>query len=270
MIESLTHRSVLRFSGKDRTTFLQGLVTNDLLSLTAGQAVWSALLTPQGRWLSEFFLMEQDGSLFMDCAAAHAEMLTKRLSRFRLRADVQIEPAALHVIAGDHATPAPETAFCHAPDPRCDGAGWRALVGALPDPIQDASHYLIRRLPLGLPDVMDFEPEQTLALEGDMDLLHGISWKKGCYMGQELTARTHYRGLVRRRLLPVSLQGAPFPAEGGTILMGGREIGDLRSRSGHRGLTMLRREAWQASDLTCNGQPVTIDWPQWFPSEMRS
>ncbi len=270
MQEYLSHRAVLSFTGADRASFLQGLITNDVQNLKDTTAVWSALLTPQGRWLSEFFLYDMPDRILMDCPADHAEMLAKRLSRFRLRADVQIENTPLEVITGAESRSLPQNVLASAPDPRCDGAGWRAIVTGADQGGETPAEFLERRLTLGLPDVMDFESEQTLALEADMDLLHGVSWKKGCYMGQELTARTHYRGLVKRRLLPVALSDGTFPEEGGIIVSGEREVGDIRSRSGNRALAMLRRDAWSASDLTCNGQPLSVVWPTWFPEEMRS
>lgn len=269
MNHSLSHRAVLSFTGADRTSFLQGLITNDAHALTPATSVWSALLTPQGRWLSEFFLYDASDRILMDCAADHADMLVKRLSRFRLRADVQIEKTDLRVITGAVGSPAPSAPVATAPDPRCDGAGWRAIVPASEEGGEMPEEFLERRLTLGLPDVMDFESEQTLALEADMDLLNGVSWKKGCYMGQELTARTHYRGLVKRRLLPVVLSDGTFPDEGGVIIAGEREVGDIRSRSGNRALAMLRRDAWSSPELTCNGQPLSVVWPAWFPPEMR-
>jgi len=267
---SLSHRAVLSFTGSDRISFLQGLVTNDVQDLTPATAVWSALLTPQGRWLSEFFLYEAPDRILMDCATDHADMLVKRLSRFRLRADVQIEKTDLRVVTGADNHSVPPSALSSAPDPRCEGAGWRAIVSGTGQSGETPGAFLERRLLLGLPDVMDFESEQTLALEADMDLLHGVSWKKGCYMGQELTARTHYRGLVKRRLLPVVLSDGTFADENGVIVSGEREVGDIRSRSGNRALAMLRREAWSSPDLTCNGQPLSVAWPVWFPEEMRS
>lgn len=270
MHKSLSHRAVLSFTGTDRASFLQGLITNDVQTLKDTTAVWSALLTPQGRWLSEFFLYNTPDRILMDCPADHAEMLAKRLSRFRLRADVQIESTPLQIITGAENRQLPQNALTSAPDPRCDGAGWRAIMTEPDQSGETPAEFLERRLTLGLPDVMDFESEQTLALEANMDLLHGVSWKKGCYMGQELTARTHYRGLVKRRLLPVTISGDAFPEEGGIIISAEREVGEIRSRSGNRAVAMLRRDAWSASDLTYNGQPLSIIWPIWFPEEMRA
>ena len=269
MIELLLHRSVLTFSGADRASFLQGLITNDVQSLSPGNAVWSALLTPQGRWLSEFFLFSDGDRILMDCPSEHSEMLVKKLSRFRLRADVKIELTALHVIVGATETIPPE-ALCSATDPRCESAGWRAIVSQPPVETTQGHDWLDRRLSLGLPDTDDFESEKTLALEANLDLLHGVSWKKGCYMGQELTARTHYRGLLRRRILPVTVKDGTFPETGGILTMGDKEVGELRSRHGSHALALLRREAWLSPDLAFEGKPVSVVWPDWFPLEMRS
>ncbi|MBS1087957.1 CAF17-like 4Fe-4S cluster assembly/insertion protein YgfZ [Gluconobacter wancherniae] len=266
----LPRRAVLAFTGADRVSFLQGLVTNDLQTLTQDQAVWSALLTPQGRWLSEFFLFAQGDHILMDCAAEHADFLAKKLSRFRLRSDVQINRTDLHVVVGSGTEDLPADAVIAAADPRCEGAGWRAIVSALPEHSASERDYLERRLALGLPDNEDFVSEQTLALEANMDLLNGVSWKKGCYMGQELTARTHYRGLLKKRMLPVTLMGASFPESGGIVMMEDREVGEIRSRSGHHAIAVLRREAWSSNTLTCNGHRLSINWPLWFPVEMRS
>ncbi|MBS1049039.1 folate-binding protein YgfZ [Gluconobacter japonicus] len=269
MLDLLSYRSVLAFTGADRLSFLQGLITNDVQLLTSDTALWSALLTPQGRWLSEFFLFSTPESILMDCPSDHADMLVKKLSRFRLRADVGIEATDFKVIV-DQDSPAPADAICAANDPRCDGAGWRAVVQQTPTEAGHGDVWLKRRLEKGLPEAVDFESEKTLALEANMDLLHGVSWKKGCYMGQELTARTHYRGLLRRRLLPVQIQDGAFPEAGGTLVMGDKEVGELRSRQGSRALAMLRREAWSSPELAFEGKQVSVVWPDWFPLEMRS
>jgi len=269
MLDLLPYRSVLAFTGADRVSFLQGLITNDVQLLTPDTALWSALLTPQGRWLSEFFLFSTPDRILMDCPADHADMLTKKLSRFRLRADVKIAVTDFQVIAG-HDSSAPADTVCVANDPRCDDAGWRAVVQQAPVAAGHGEDWLTRRLEKGLPEAADFESEKTLALEANMDLLHGVSWKKGCYMGQELTARTHYRGLLRRRLLPVQIQDGAFPNNGGTLLIDDKEVGELRSRQGSRALAMLRREAWSSPELAFEGKPVSVVWPDWFPLEMRS
>lgn len=340
MTRFLSDRSVLAFSGRDRLSFLQGLVTNDVTTIAPGRAIWSALLTPQGRWLSEFFLFAEPsgpqgndppdttacGRVLMDCPRPHAEMLIQRLSRFRLRADVQITHTTGRVMTGPGAPPAlpPEgpatslstnltspgltspgfispgfaspdsgssstissgsvpSSLIVAPDPRCDQAGWRglALTGTEHTPDRSSENpdgeddhaYRSRRIALGLPDWTDLELEKTLALEANMDLLNGVSFTKGCYMGQELTARTHYRAPVRRRLLPLVTSAPthqPSFTTGEAILLDGKDIGHLRSCEGNHALAFVRREAWHSDALTVKGIPVRVLWPAWFPPEKR-
>ncbi|QDH17688.1 CAF17-like 4Fe-4S cluster assembly/insertion protein YgfZ [Swingsia samuiensis] len=271
MIELLPDRSVLAITGTDRTSFLQGLVTNDLTSLTENRCIWSALLTAQGRWLSEFFLYSTSSEILMDCPSSHAEMLIKHLSRFRLRAYVQIKLTDFLVIVG-HDAPPPKDIILTASDPRLPNAGWRAILPQDQSPSipSNTTQWIKHRLNLGLPDYVDFISEKTLPLEANMDLLHGVSWSKGCYMGQELTARTHYRGLLKRRLLPVTLTEGHFPEAGGTLMIADKEVGDIRTRSGNQALALLRKEAWDAPNLTYNETPVSVLWPEWFPLEMRS
>lgn len=277
MTDLLADRAVLVLSGSDRASFLQGLTTNDVTALTPDNALWSAVLTPQGRVVSAFFLFAAalDGRdvILIDAPRAQADELARRLSRFRLRADVAIEPTDLRVLAGTDDPPRqlPDRgALRIAPDPRADGAGWRAIVRQTPADAGDGGAWNARRIALGLPEAEDFEEDRTLALEADMDLLHGVSWSKGCYMGQEITARTHYRGLLRRRLLPVRIGEGAFPETGGALFAGEREVGTLRSRAGDRALAFLRREAWNDPRLNFEGVPVSVVWPDWFPAELRN
>ncbi|GBR49166.1 CAF17-like 4Fe-4S cluster assembly/insertion protein YgfZ [Neokomagataea thailandica] len=268
----LSDRAVLAFEGQDRITFLQGLVSNDVTLVSQGHALWSAVLTPQGRWLSEFFLYEdttqETPRLLMDCPAEHAETLTKRLSRFRLRADVRIVTTDFRVITGPDGTSPPPHSIS-SPDPRTEQAGWRALITPDSDIMGETPQaYLIRRLSLGLPDWTDFEAEKTLALEANMDVLHGVSFSKGCYMGQELTARTHYRAVLKRRILPITGPSTAFSTPG-PIQLNGKDVGELRSHHATTALALLRREAWSSNALTLNGETVQVVWPNWFPAELR-
>ncbi len=148
-----------------------------------------------------------------------------------------------------------------APDPRLAAAGWRVLAAGLPATGTDAD-WDRHRLALGLPDgSRDMEAEKTVLLEAGFDELHGISWTKGCYMGQELTARTRYRGLVKRRLLPVSADG-PLPAPGTPVMSQEREVGLMRSGDGGAGLAVLRLDALQEV-LTAGGQVIRPRVPDW-------
>ncbi len=254
----LPARAVLAVTGADRVAFLNGLVSNDVADAAPGHAVWAALLTAQGKWLADFFIFADGERLLLDCEAAQAAMLVARLARYKLRADVAIAPTALRVHAAwDGATPS----GLAAPDPRLAEAGWRVLGEGLPA-TADFADWDRLRLALGLPDgSRDMEAEKSVLLEAGFDELHGISWTKGCYMGQELTARTRYRGLVKRRLLPVHADGA-LPAPGTPVTSEGREVGQMRSSRGGAGLAVLRLDALGGA-LMADGQPIRHSVPGW-------
>jgi folate-binding protein YgfZ len=263
-IAQLASRAVLSVSGEDRVSYLQGLVSNDVALAEPGRAVWAALLTPQGKWLADFFIFAEADRLLLDVEAAQAEDLARRLMRFRLRAKVAVESEPLEVFAawGDSLPLSPaEQGEVRAPDPRLPEAGWRVLGRGLATNAT-AADYDTHRLRLGLPDgSRDMEAEKSVLLEAGFDELSGVSWTKGCYMGQELTARTKYRGLIKRRLVPVSSEGA-LPSPGTPILRDGAEVGTLRSSTGSIGLALLRVDALGA-ELDCSGV-VTANPPAWM------
>lgn len=260
MIAPLPDRAVLEVTGADRVTFLQGLVSNDVAEAAPGRLVWAALLTPQGKWLADFFVHAEADRLLLDVEAGQAGMLATKLTRFRLRANVAVQPIPLLVFAGWNG-PAPDGA---APDPRVPQAGWRCLSPAPLPTTASEDAYDLHRLRLGLPDgSRDMEAEKTTLLEAGFDELHGISWTKGCYMGQELTARTKYRGLLKRRLVPVRIEGA-LPPGGTPVLAGGVEVGSMRSGRADRGLALLRNEAIGAAPLSCGDAALTPEPPAWM------
>jgi folate-binding protein YgfZ len=261
----LPDRAVLAVTGADRVSFLNGLVSNDVTLAAPGRAVWAALLTPQGKWLADFFILSEGEALLLDCAADQAGMIAQRLTRFRLRAQATIEPARLEVYAGWDMQSPPPGAIA-AQDPRLAEAGWRVLAQAALSANATHDEWDAHRLGLGLPDgARDLEAEKTVLLEAGFDELNGISWTKGCYMGQELTARTRYRGLLKRRLLPVE-PGAPLgpglPAHGTPITAGGRDAGEMRSSRGTRGLAMLRLDCL-AAPLLAGGMALAPRIPDW-------
>ena len=262
-IAHLPGRFVLQVTGADRVGFLQGLVSNDVTEAAPGRAVWAALLTPQGKWLADFFILADGERLLLDCEAGQAAMLVAKLTRFRLRSDVQVQAAPLQVHAawGDD----PGTAL-QAPDPRLPEAGWRLLAdGVLPGDLGFAA-WDRHRLGLGLPDgSQDLEAEKTTLMEAGFDELHGLSWTKGCYMGQELTARTKYRGLLKRRLVPVRVEG-PLPSPGSVVLRDGVEVGMMRSGRDGIGLALLRLDAVDAA-LTCGDAVLRAVVPGWMALE---
>jgi folate-binding protein YgfZ len=266
----LEDRGIVTVTGEDRRTFLQGLISNDVARVDAAHSVYAAFLTAQGKYLHDFFVAEIGDGLALDCERRRSADLVRRLRIYKLRAKVAVEDRsadwAVAALIGEDAAKgaglAPEpgatapflggVAFV---DPRLADAGVRVIL-----PAADAARRLAEagfaeggrdaydrhRLGLGLADgSRDMELERTILLECGFDELHGVDWEKGCFLGQELTARTKYRGLIRKRLIPVLVEG-PLPAPGTPILKDDREVGEMRSGSGDLGLAMLRLEALEA------------------------
>lgn len=262
-IARLPARAVVEVSGEDRVTFLQGLVSNDVSLAAPGRAVFAALLTPQGKWLADFFILAEGERLLLETEAAGAAAVAQRLSRFRLRSKVALriaEEFAVYVAWGG-AAPPPGTIA--APDPRLPAAGFRVLATAPVATDATPEDWDRHRLALGLPEAADLEPEGTILLEAGFDELSGISWTKGCYMGQELTARTRYRGLLKRRILPVQVEGA-LPAPGTPVTdAAGAAQGELRSGRDGRAMALLRLAALDGRPLAAGEARIAPDVPGW-------
>lgn len=284
----LPHRALIAVHGEDRIAFLQGLVSNDMTKVENGAAVWAAFLTPQGKFLHEFFAVPHEDAVLLECERTRRDDLVTRLSRYRLRAKVTVaaDPREVAVAWGEDAASALGTAGEPGrvkaagagvlyTDPRVAGAGVRAaleagriaelaklpgMTAATPDA------YDIHRMALGLPDgSRDMEIEKALLLENGFAELQGVDFKKGCYIGQELTARTHYRALIKKRLMPVTLAG---PAEAGAALtVGDADAGELKSVQGNRGLALVRLDAWRKAPdgvLEASGTKVIPTVPSWM------
>ena len=266
----LPDRAVVSVEGPDRVAFLQGLVSNDVSRVSPGRAVWAALLTAQGRWVADFFILhdpgagpDEGGRLLLDCERAQAPMLVQRLSRYRLRSRVELTQTALQVHAAWDGEPQPEPGMLAAPDPRLPEAGWRVLAATPRQEEAEANDWDRHRLLLGLPEgSRDCESEKTLLLEAGFDELGGISWTKGCYMGQELTARTRYRGLLKRRLVPVASDAA-LPPPGTVLRHAGVEVGAMRSSRDAYGIALLRLEHLHAA-IEADGQALHARIPPWM------
>ena len=271
----LTHRSVIAVGGPDRAEFLQGLISNDTTKVGPGRAIWAALLTPQGRFLNDMFVVEDgSGTFLLETERERASALAKKLKMYTLRSKVTVEDrseaievAAVFGSGADRVVPvAGATAFV---DPRLPELGVRVLapagqtarlLGLAEAPVAD---YEALRLRLGVPDgSRDLPVEKALLLESGFDELHGVDWQKGCYMGQELTARTKYRGLIKRRLFPVKIEGA-LPAPGTAVQRDGKDVGEIRSGSGDRALAMLRLDAADGP-LTVDGVKINAERPGWM------
>lgn len=265
MIVQLPDRGVVEISGEDRVSFLQGLVSNDVAQAHENQAIWAALLTPQGKWQADFFIIATPDALLLDCERAQAAWLVKSLGRYKLRAKVALrdlsDERAVYVAWGQK----PETAGALvAADPRHPHAGWRIIATAPLSQNATESDWQQHRIALGLPDGgRDMEAEKSVLLEAGFDELHGVSWSKGCYLGQELTARTKYRGLLKRRLVPVRVMGA-LPAPGTPITRDGNEVGTLRFGIGGMAMALLRLEAIEAVSLDCGGAVLMPQKPDWM------
>jgi folate-binding protein YgfZ len=242
-ITPLPHRGVLELSGPDRVSFLNGLVSNDVTKAGPGRAVWAALLTPQGKYLIDFFILSDGERLLLDVPREAIPALMQKLRRYKLRAAVEMKDLSdeLKVYATWNGVP-PQIPLTAA-DPRLHEAGYRCLSGDKVTATATPEDYAAHRIALGLPDgPPDLEPDKTLLLEAGFDELGGVDWEKGCYMGQELTARTKYRGLIKRRLLPVALEH-PGVTAGTPIFADGLEVGTIRSAAGRIALATLRLDA---------------------------
>lgn len=261
----LEDRGVLEITGADARPFLQGLISNDVEKVGVDAAIYAAFLTPQGKYLHDFFIVELGGALLLDCEKERLADLKRRLGMYRLRSKVTLADrtddfavAALigEGVAGRVGLP-DERAGAAVPfaggvayvDPRLPAIGVRLIVpgdgvdaalGGIGLPALGKPDYERCRIRLGLPDgSRDMETEKAILLENGFDELHGVDWEKGCYLGQELTARTKYRGLIKKRLLPVTVEG-PLPASGTPVVFDGKEIGEIRSGSGDVAVALIR------------------------------
>jgi len=299
----LPHRGLVAVSGPGAQEFLQGLISNDVRLAGPDRALWAALLTPQGKFLHDLFVLHDGERIFLECERDRRQDLLKRLRLYKLRAKVELEDLAeawtVAVAFGTPGTIAPglpagaaageAVAFAGGRafvDPRLPDLGWRIWLPAegaeqaLAESglsLTDPEAYERHRLALGVPDgSRELEVDRALLLESGFDELHGIDWKKGCWMGQELTARTKYRGLVKKRLLPVAFEGAPPPA-GAPVLRDGRDIGTFRGgvagSEGGIGLALLRLEALApGAPLEAEGVVLHPRVPDWvsLPPDVES
>jgi tRNA-modifying protein YgfZ len=287
----LDDRGILAVSGPDRRPFLQGLVSNDVDKVCPTASRYAALLTAQGKYLHDFMMVEAGESIWLDAEAARLGDLKRRLSMYRLRARVSLDERSDLAVAAIFG--AGEAAILGLPsepgaarplgsgvafvDPRLASLGARALL-----PRENARAVLTDagiaetgfdiydrlRLSLGIPDgSRDLVLEKSILLESGFDELNGVDWQKGCYIGQELTARTKYRGLVKKRLTPVRIEG-PAPPPGAAVTADGREIGEMRSSRDGLGLALLRIEPVREGKMLAAGESILVPVrPAWMRLE---
>ncbi len=244
----MPNRRILRFGGADTDSFLQGLVTNDIAGLEAG-IVYAALLTPQGKYLADFFLVRDGDSVLLDVAEELADGLAKRLGMYKLRADVTIEDSGLNLQRGTG--PARQGAL---PDPRHPDMGWRAYST---DPEgDDGTDWDAIRVRHCIPETaIELTPDSYI-LESGFEALNGVDFKKGCYVGQEVTARMKHKTELRKGLRSVRVDGtAPVGAE---ILADGKPAGTLFTQSNGKAIAFLRLDRAKGN-LQAQGATVTLD-----------
>ena len=249
-VSHLSDRAVLRIAGPDAREFLQGLLTNDV---TGPLPMWAGLLSAQGKYLFDMILHDGGDALLADVLASRAGDLAKRLTMYKLRRAVTIEMTDLQVFASWGSERA------GAADPRLATLGQRWVAGSA-ETNATLADYDAHRLRLGVSDSPDFDIDKTMWLETNAVELNGVSFTKGCYVGQENTARMHHRDKLRKRLLPVQLAGDPGDVR--SVMSDGRESGELRSFHGQRGIAALRLELLDG--LSLGGVPVIVDWPTWL------
>ena len=278
-IAHLKDRGVLRISGDDHETFLQGLITNDMDRLRDGAAIYAGLLTPQGKILFTLFVVREGNGVLIETLGANTADLAKRLMFYRLRANVDIEDvseahAVLALWGGDVVIPDEVISF---PDPRLPELGLRLIApaSAMATLLEstgavhvDTDIYHAHRIALGIPEAgKDFALGDTFPHEACFDQLAGVDFEKGCFVGQEVVSRMQHRANVRKRVVPVRAD-APLPQSGADVIAGSAKIGILGSAIGESGLALVRLDrAGEALAkgiaLTIGDVPVTLSKPSW-------
>jgi tRNA-modifying protein YgfZ len=271
----LPGRSLLEVAGEERAGFLQGLVTNDVAGLGAGEACFAGLLSPQGKILFDFFVIGTGEAILLDCPAAVAADLLKRLTFYKLRAKVTLADvsdkwrvaAAWGEGAGDALKASASVAF---QDPRLAALGFRGLIeaGEAARFGAESAGYDAMRIAAAVPEGgRDYAYGDTFPHEACFDMLRGVSFTKGCFVGQEVVSRMEHRGTARTRVLAVSAD-APLPEGGADILAEGFAVGRLGSVAGTRGIALARLDRVgealaKGAAFSAGGVAVTLSVPAW-------
>jgi len=264
-IARLEDRALVAVTGSGWRDFLQGLISQDVQTLAVGELRFAALLNPPGKLLFDLFVLGQDDGCLLDVAAERREALVQRLTLYRLRAKVQIA-AIPGAVRAAWPAPAPVPEGWHI-DPRLPALGLRgygeAAAASGGQPVE-ALAYQRHRLALGVPDPgLDCPMETTYPIEANFDLLAGIDFKKGCFVGQETTSRMKRRAAVRTRMLPLTFEG-PAPAFGAEVLAGELRAGEVRWGVDGQAMALLRLDRIEEGGLTVEGRAVRATAPGYF------
>jgi len=282
-IAVLADRGVVRVVGADAERLLQGVITNDMDLLSAQPAIHAALLAPQGKILFDFFVAKAADGYLLEVAADKAADLAKRLAMYRLRAKVDLEDrrADYRVFAlwGGAADTCEDAAAVSFRDPRLSALGVRVLTAAPFAPAAAARHveasaedYHAHRVALGVPEGgKDYAFGDAFPHEADLDQLHGVSFAKGCFVGQEVVSRMQNRASVRKRIVPV-VGDAPLQA-GAEVVAGAAVIGTVGSVAGAHALALIRLDraaeaAAKGDRLVAGGVVIQLRKPDWASFEL--
>jgi folate-binding protein YgfZ len=279
----LENRGILRIAGADRFDFLQGLVSNDIHKLAHQKAIYTLLLSPQGKFQYDMFAISVGDEIWLETSRSRLEELKKRLTLFKLKSSVTLEldlsrpiftcwgntnalVERMHV-GPENDVYSPTLVIFQ--DPRLPELGMRIIPAAgihlsMPEGsiLVDEATYVHKCLQLGVPVEADMPIDKAIPLECGMDELNAIDWNKGCYMGQELTARTRYRGLVRKRLIPCFYEGSLTDV---VVTKNDREVGEIRSYNSQIVMVLLRLEALEGEGvIQCGSAVLTPHIPHWM------
>jgi len=260
-------RALLRVSGAGAVAFLNNLLTQDVARLGDEAVLYAALLTPQGKVLSDMLLWGDSGAgeaaVVIDAPAARGADLLRRLNMYKLRAPVQIDDVSGRFLA----LWAPERFDGAQADPRLPPLGWRALSPLAPERSGAAASeplYDAHRLALGVPDLArDAQPDEVFALEALLEELNGVDFQKGCFVGQENVSRMKRRATTRKKFCPIAFDG-PAPEYGAAVLAGAAELGSVRTGMTGRAMALLRLDRAIGQTLAVGGRGVALDPPGWL------
>jgi len=265
----LKSRALIAVGGADWRSFLQGLITQDVETLAAGEARFGALLTPQGRLLYDLFVVGREDGAWLDVEAGHRAALLQRLTLYRLRAKVELalDETPVSILFGAAGTPPRPAQGAWARDPRHPELGWRGYGVTPPAGAETVSEVEreAQKLRLGVPGPADWGSDRTYPIEANFDLLNGIDFKKGCFVGQETTSRMKRRGQIKSRMLPIAFDGAA-PPFGTEILAGELRAGEVLSGMDGRAMALVRLDRALGASLTADGRPVRVETPSWLPA----
>jgi folate-binding protein YgfZ len=277
-LAALADRSLIQIAGSDWRSFLQGLITQNVEALCDGAMAYGALLTPQGRLLHDMFIWAENGGAILDVDADTREALIAKLLMYRLRSKITITPLEGGVFAlfpVEAAGSSADQPIGWRRDPRLAALGWRAIRDAAPPPdceIAELDAYHAHRIALGVPDLRrDGLSDKAYPVEADFDLLNGVDFAKGCFVGQETTSRMKRRGLIKTRLTTLSFEGpapppgaevlaAPTAAEAATALRAGEVLSGCEGRA----LALMRLDRAFGRALSVQGRMVRVSPADWL------